>query len=145
MRLNVIGAAIVAAAGAAVIGGAPATATGSQDPAAAVRQEILAGGRDSGAVATLDGGWNRCPAGYFCIFDGYDGSGRMAYFRTGSPNLGQQGMDKKASSQTNRSRWTFAMYEGCNYTGRVGYHPAGSQYNLSPWGGDNFDSSLRRV
>lgn len=145
MRLNVIGAAMLAATGTAVIGGAPAMAAGNQDPAAAVRQEILADSRDSGIVTTLDGGWNRCPGGYFCIFDGYDGTGRMAYFRTGSPNLGLQGMDKTASSQTNRSPWTFAMYEGYNYTGRVGYHPAGSQYNLSPWGSDNSVSSLRRV
>ncbi|WP_020663131.1 peptidase inhibitor family I36 protein [Amycolatopsis benzoatilytica] len=146
MRFKLIGAALLAAAGATAIGALPAAAApGSQDDGAAVRHEIVAGGRDSGVVTRLDGGWYRCPSGYFCVYDGYDGTGTMAYFRTGTPNLGLQGLDKKVSSQWNRSPWTFAMYTGYNYTGSAGFHPSGSYYNLSPWGSDNNNSSVRRA
>ncbi|MET7952244.1 peptidase inhibitor family I36 protein [Micromonospora sp. NPDC005324] len=38
-------------------------------------------------------GFDRCPSGCFCTFTGLDGSGYMAYFHYGSPNLSEQGME----------------------------------------------------
>jgi hypothetical protein len=52
-----------------------------RDAAAAVQESIVRSGQDSGVVTELAGGWDRCPVGYFCLLDGYDGAGTMAYFR----------------------------------------------------------------
>lgn len=100
---------------------------------------------DSGTVRT-PGGSERCPAGYLCLFDGADGVGTMAYFRTGSPNLAMQNLDKAASSEWNRSAADFILYEGYNYTGRHnGTQPPGFRVNFSYYGGNNFFSSVRRA
>lgn len=136
--------------GLAMAGGAaiqaPANAS-SLDVAAgqAVQRTILDADTDAGTVPAQAGGWDRCPAGYFCLFDGYDGTGVMAFFKTGSPNLGAQGLDKAASAQWNRSPWNFCTYEGYNYTGRSSCNPPGSRYNFTYFGGNNFDSSVKRL
>ncbi|WP_199487760.1 peptidase inhibitor family I36 protein [Actinomadura spongiicola] len=75
----------------------------------------------SGAIVTSPvlaaTGWNRCPVGYYCVFDGHDGTGTMAYFKWGSPNLADQNMDNKVSSYWNRTTRYFGVYDGYNYTG----------------------------
>ncbi|WP_162186120.1 peptidase inhibitor family I36 protein [Amycolatopsis jejuensis] len=134
--------AVLLAASGVVAGGTAHAA--DRDAGAGVQHAIISSGRESGVIADAAGGWDRCPAGYFCLFDLHDGGGIMAYFRTGSPNLGMQGLDKMASAQWNRSTATFGTYEGYNYTGRPQFHPAGSRYNFTYWGGDNFDSSTLR-
>ncbi|MFH8873608.1 peptidase inhibitor family I36 protein [Streptomyces griseus] len=87
--------------------------------------------------------FERCPAGHFCLFDGYDGSGLMASFRQGSPNLAGQSMDNRASSLAHNVPDTvWCVYEGRNYTGdyfRVYPGAAGPLSEL-----DNAISSVRR-
>ncbi|WP_432850704.1 peptidase inhibitor family I36 protein [Amycolatopsis sp. CA-161197] len=126
---------------------AHAAAARSSDSAfaAEVQQSIVGSGNSSGVVTGQAGGWDRCPPGYYCLFDGYDGAGAMAYFKTGSPNLANQGLDKAASAQWNRSPWNFCTYEGYNYTGRRNCDPPNSRYNFTYYGGNNFDSSVKRL
>jgi hypothetical protein len=125
----------------------PAPGISARDTAAAdaIRLSIVRSGRESGVVTETAGDWYRCPSGYMCLFDGFNGTGIMAYFRTGSPNLGWQGIDKAASSQWNRSPWHFVLYEGYNYSGRHnGTEPPGSWWNFTYATGNNFFSSIRR-
>jgi hypothetical protein len=148
--LGLIGGLVGMTVASAVLGALPASAStdtqNSSDAAATARESIVRGGQDSGVVTELAGGWDRCPNGYLCLFDGYDGGGTFAYFRTGSPNLAAQRINKAASSMWNRSPWHFVLYEGYGYTGRHnGTQPPGSRWNFDHWHGDNFFSSLRRA
>lgn len=97
-------------------------------------------------VVTAAGGYERCPNGYVCLFDGANGTGKMAYFQSGSQNLGLNGMDNMTSSWWNRSGRTFNGYDGYNGQGRYVFGSGGSynqQYNL--YGSeDNTMSSLVR-
>lgn len=131
--------------GAGVAASAPATtsATDSAD-AAAVRESIVRSDEASGVITTTAGGWYRCPSGYMCLYSGYNGTGHMAYFKWGSPNLGGQGIDNTASSQWNRSSGTFTLYDGYNYSGHGETVSSDTYYNFTSWGGDNWYSSLRR-
>jgi hypothetical protein len=125
----------------------PVSGISAEDTAAAeaLRISIVHSRRESGVVTESAGGWYRCPSGYMCLFDGFTGTGTMAYFRTGSPNLGWQGIDKAASSQWNRSPWHFVLYEGYNYSGRHnGTEPPGTWWNFTYATGNNFFSSIRR-
>ncbi len=110
--------------------------------AAAVRQAIVAGNAESGIIAAATG-YARCPAGYFCMFAGYDGGGGMAYFRNGSANLTAQGMNNSASSFWNRASYAFRAYDGTYFTGYTDWVGAGAWNNLS-WS-DNKWSSLYRA
>ncbi|WP_254126634.1 peptidase inhibitor family I36 protein [Amycolatopsis sp. CA-230715] len=113
--------------------------------ASQVNKDIIASGQESGVVdARVAGGWDRCPAGFICLFDFCDGQGKMAYFKWRSPDLRAQGMNDMTSAVWNRADADFDLYEGYNYTGLHSRFDRGMRVNLSWWGGDNFDSSLRR-
>ncbi|MEU8525885.1 MULTISPECIES: peptidase inhibitor family I36 protein [Streptomyces] len=63
-------------------------------------------------------GFDRCPAGHFCLFDGPDGTGLMASFRTGSPDLARQSMDNRASSLADNVPDTvWCIYDERDYAG----------------------------
>ncbi|WP_433157950.1 peptidase inhibitor family I36 protein [Kribbella sp. CA-247076] len=99
---------------------------------------------DSG-VTHAAGGYERCPAGYLCIFEWRDGTGPMAYFKSGSPDLRQQGMNDSVSSIWNRTDCFWSLYEGLNYTGwRIHYLP-NDQFSWPGWqdGYEDNMSSLR--
>ncbi|MFJ8996715.1 peptidase inhibitor family I36 protein [Streptomyces sp. NPDC102279] len=82
------------------------------------------------AEAAPAAGWSRCPNGYFCIFDGVDGTGTIAWFASGSPDLRGQSMDNRTSSYWNRNSEAFALHDGYNYTGGCWTVFAGTQTNL---------------
>ncbi|MFE7057193.1 peptidase inhibitor family I36 protein [Streptomyces californicus] len=67
------------------------------------------------ASAVPAAGWDRCPSGSFCIFDGVNGTGTIAWFRSGSPDLRGQSMDNRTSSYWNRNGGQWALYDGYNY------------------------------
>jgi hypothetical protein len=93
------------------------------------------------------GGPERCPNGYVCLFDGANGTGKMAYFKQGSQNLGLQGMDNMTSSWMNRSGVTFNGYDGYGSNpGRYVFGSDGAHSGLFNLFGseDNTMSSLRR-
>ncbi|GLZ30989.1 hypothetical protein Lesp02_31780 [Lentzea sp. NBRC 105346] len=62
-------------------------------------------------------GFDRCPAGYACLFTGSNGTGKMAYFRVGSSDLRLQGVDNNVWSIRNRSGKCFHGYSDPNYRG----------------------------
>jgi hypothetical protein len=59
-------------------------------------------------------GFDRCPQGKFCVFDGADGQGAMASYSTPQPDLGA--WRYKASSVINRTAYTWlCLYSRTNY------------------------------
>jgi hypothetical protein len=89
-------------------------------------------------------GYDRCPQGYMCLFDGWDGTGVMAYFQTGSPDLALQNFDNRAQSQRNNNSSNFCAYVNKNYDNSSGsgtYQP-GTTGNFL--GNVNAYSSLRK-
>ncbi|MEU5132145.1 peptidase inhibitor family I36 protein [Streptomyces californicus] len=69
------------------------------------------------ATAAPAAGWSRCPAGSFCVFDGANGTGTIAWFRSGSPDLRGQSMDNRTSSYWNRTGTVFALHDWYGYGG----------------------------
>ncbi|MFJ1787285.1 peptidase inhibitor family I36 protein [Streptomyces anulatus] len=110
---------------------------------AAAAASIAAAALTAAPAESATRGFERCPAGHFCLFDGSDGSGLMASFRQGSPDLAGQSMDNRASSLAhNVADTVWCVYEGRNYTGeyyRVYPGAAGPLTEL-----DNAISSVRR-
>lgn len=108
---------------------------------------IPASATEQGGVSTAAGGWERCPVGSVCIFDGQNGTGKMAYFQQGSQDLRLQGMDNMTESWWNRTDRRFDGYDG--YFGDQGRYVFGSDptatgYNL--WGSEqnSMSSIIRR-
>ncbi|WP_419994697.1 peptidase inhibitor family I36 protein [Streptomyces boninensis] len=62
-------------------------------------------------------GYDRCPAGYYCMFSGLDGTGDMITLKANTPDLAPLGMDDRARSDWNRTASTIHLFEGANYTG----------------------------
>jgi hypothetical protein len=87
-------------------------------------------------------GWARCPHGYFCIFDGFNGTGSMAWFQFGSPDLRGQGMNNRTSSFWNRQDTNWSLYDGFSYHGQCFSVFGSRRGNLSTW--NNRVGSLRR-
>ncbi|MEV4748775.1 peptidase inhibitor family I36 protein [Streptosporangium sp. NPDC049248] len=103
---------------------------------------LLGGGGPAFAQAA-PAGYERCPRQHFCLFDGAGGTGLMASFRHGSPDLRRQSMDDRASSYADRTTDTWwCLYENPNYDeSSWPIYPGGSG-NLSPeW--DNRASSVK--
>ncbi|MEU9795647.1 peptidase inhibitor family I36 protein [Streptomyces sparsogenes] len=103
----------------------------------------VAAGPAAAAPAAPAAGWERCQAGYFCVFDGPEGTGGMAWFRSGSADLRAQGMDNRTTSYWNRTTSAWTLYDGYGYTGQELCLGAGA----GPWtiagGRDNTVSSLK--
>jgi hypothetical protein len=91
---------------------------------------VAIGGTPPAADAAT--GYARCPAGYFCIFSGYNGTGTIAYFRYGSPDLRQQHIDNASSSVWNRSGKPAREFTGYHYSGSWACSFAGSKGNFWP-------------
>ncbi|GAA3310163.1 peptidase inhibitor family I36 protein [Streptomyces cinereospinus] len=69
-------------------------------------------------ASSAPSGFERCPAGHFCLFDGPDGTGLMASFRSGSPDLARQSMDNRASSLAHNVPGTvWCVYDERGYAG----------------------------
>ncbi|THC54795.1 hypothetical protein E7X58_00100 [Streptomyces sp. A1499] len=60
-------------------------------------------------------GFERCPAGSYCLFEDADGNGHMVAFRGGSPDLRRQNMDNKASSFANNSGVMWCVFDDYRY------------------------------
>lgn len=92
----------------------------------AVIVTALAGTAAVPAQASAASGYDRCPQGRFCLFDGIDGEGDM-YLATGTRYdqvLAEAGFDNRAASVANHSDMVWCVYEGPNYTGfGVGFDP----------------------
>ncbi|WP_433336361.1 peptidase inhibitor family I36 protein [Spirillospora sp. CA-294931] len=95
------------------------------------------------ATANAAVGYDRCPSGHACLFSGANGSGSMAYFRYGSPDLRGQSMDNTAESIWNRAGAGALIYTGYNYSGENDHWGSGARGNLSVNGFANVASSIR--
>ncbi|MFB7928023.1 peptidase inhibitor family I36 protein [Streptomyces sp. NPDC056039] len=90
-------------------------------------------------------GYDRCPANHFCLFDGPDGTGLMASFRSGSPDLARQSMDNRASSLIHKvpdSVWCVYDERGYGGTEYLRIYPGAKGPFQSDW--DNRVSSVRK-
>jgi hypothetical protein len=74
----------------------------------------LIAGAGVAAPAQAATGWDRCPAAYFCAFAGPNGSGLMAAYQIGDPNLadgyGPTGMNDNIESVWNRTGSLWGVY-----------------------------------
>jgi hypothetical protein len=68
----------------------------------------------AGAAAPFD----RCPAGHLCLYSESDGTGRVAAFRWGSPDLAHQNLLNPLSAW-NRTNRNYCLYTNANYDNHV--------------------------
>ena len=83
----------------------------------------LAGGVLAAAPAQAAGGFDRCPAGEFCLFTALDGGGTIASFKVGSSDLRLQGVDNNVWSAINKTGKSVCGYGDYNYTGEGLFGP----------------------
>lgn len=91
-------------------------------------------------AANAAAGWDRCPANSLCLFEGTDGTGNIAWFRLGSPDLRRQSMDNRASSVWNRHTDAFQLTDDYNYEGECWSIFPGAKGSL-----DSFDNRASAV
>ncbi|MEV4436562.1 peptidase inhibitor family I36 protein [Streptomyces sp. NPDC049585] len=82
-------------------------------------------------------GYDRCPAGYYCMFSGLDGTGDMIKLRGSTPDLSALGMNDRAKSDWNRTSSTIHLWSDVNYSGCTAVTSAG------PTGKGNFFPAYR--
>ncbi|MFF7019890.1 peptidase inhibitor family I36 protein [Streptomyces klenkii] len=69
------------------------------------------------STAQAAGGYDRCPAGYYCMFSGLDGTGDMTKLTRSTPDLTTLGMNDRAKSDWNRTASTIHLWSDANYSG----------------------------
>ncbi|MFF1696328.1 peptidase inhibitor family I36 protein [Streptomyces sp. NPDC058257] len=62
-------------------------------------------------------GYDRCPAGSYCMFSGLDGTGDMITLKGSTPDLAALGMGDRAKSDWNRTPSTIYLWSDANYSG----------------------------
>ncbi|GHF48034.1 hypothetical protein GCM10010218_31870 [Streptomyces mashuensis] len=89
------------------------------------------------STARAADGYDRCPAGYYCMFSGLDGTGDMVKLRGSVPDLAAVGMSDRARSDWNRTSSTIHLWSDTNYSGCTAVTSAG------PTGKGNFFPAYR--
>ncbi|GAB3578648.1 hypothetical protein GCM10027445_46080 [Amycolatopsis endophytica] len=64
-------------------------------------------------------GYYRCPPSHLCLFTGPDGTGAIATFQVGSPDLRQQGVDANVASVMNLTAKGVCGWSEPGYTGET--------------------------
>lgn len=82
-------------------------------------------------------GYDRCPAGFYCMFSGLDGTGEMIKLSGNTPDLAPLGMDDHAKSDWNRTPSTIYLWSEANYSGCTAVTSSG------PTGKGNFFPAYR--
>ncbi|MER5465685.1 peptidase inhibitor family I36 protein [Streptomyces sp. NPDC002668] len=108
--------------------------------AAALALTSLTATQAQAATAAPAAGYDRCPNGYLCIFDGADGTGSMAWFRSGSPDLRGQGMDNRTNSVYNRTGGSWSLYDGYGYSGTCFFSIGVGAFNVTGSYNNSFSS-----
>ncbi|WP_411107375.1 peptidase inhibitor family I36 protein [Streptomyces sp. cmx-4-9] len=87
-------------------------------------------------------GYDRCPAGYYCMFSGLDGTGDMITLNRSTPHLSSLGMNARAKSDWNRTSSTIYLWSDANYIGCTVVTDSGptGKGNFSPTFRDFFNS-----
>ncbi|AUI58423.1 peptidase inhibitor family I36 protein [Amycolatopsis sp. BJA-103] len=89
------------------------------------------------------GAYDDCPAGWFCAWDGPNGTGRVLMTQVSIPDLSTVGMDNQISSLWDRTGVMWCAYDepySRGITLRAGNNWRGSLFGRS----DNMSSSLVR-
>lgn len=68
------------------------------------------------AQAATDG-YDRCRAGYYCMFSGLDGTGDMIEIQSDTPDLAALNMAGRGKSDWNRTGSLIHLYSEANYGG----------------------------
>lgn len=91
-------------------------------------------------------GYARCPSGHLCVFNGLNGSGRMAYYKNGDANLadgvGATGMNNNIESLWNRTGNEWKLFGRTYYNGKVIWS---NRKGNMPTGYRNWASSIKRT
>ncbi|MFF4219053.1 peptidase inhibitor family I36 protein [Streptomyces nondiastaticus] len=89
------------------------------------------------STAHAAAGYDRCPAGSYCMFSGLDGTGDIIKLTQNTPDLARLGMDNRAKSDWNRTSSTIRLWSDANYSGCTTVTSSG------PTGKGNFFPSYR--
>lgn len=77
-------------------------------------------------------GFNRCPVGYFCLFQHVDGTGLFVKLQGGAKHLNDfNDFGDEASAVWNRTNSRWAIYEHSGYRGERVFLAAGAFDNLA--------------
>lgn len=79
------------------------------------------------AGAAAPANWDNCPVNHFCVWDGVDGTGRVAHYTNGSDNVTGQGLRGIGKSAWNRTQSSWCTWNGNNV---LTYVDAGHRVNL---------------
>ncbi|GHG74760.1 peptidase inhibitor family I36 protein [Streptomyces griseocarneus] len=103
---------------------------------------VAAAGVLPASTAHAADGYDRCPADYYCMFSGLDGTGDIIKLRGNTPDLTALGMNDRAKSDWNRTTSTIHLWSDTNYTGCTAVTSAGptGKGNLFPAYRDFFSS-----
>ncbi|MER6949576.1 peptidase inhibitor family I36 protein [Nonomuraea sp. NPDC000554] len=99
-------------------------------PAAAVALSVL-----PTVPAQAATGYDRCHAGYYCMFSGLDGSGDIIEIQSDTPDLAALNMAGRGKSDWNRTASYIHLFSEANY--------GGCSAVTSPGGKGNFFSTYR--
>lgn len=75
-------------------------------------------------------GYDRCPANYYCLFSGLDGTGDIVQIQSNTPDLAALNMADRAKSDWNRTGSTIHLYSEANYGGCSAVTVAGGKGNF---------------
>jgi hypothetical protein len=87
------------------------------------------------APAQAADGYDRCRAGYYCLFSGLDGGGDLIEIQGDTPDLAALNMADRAKSDWNRTGSTIRLFSEAHYGGCAAV--------TGPWGKGNFFITYR--
>ncbi|MEU8102952.1 peptidase inhibitor family I36 protein [Nonomuraea muscovyensis] len=85
-------------------------------------------------------GYDRCRAGYYCMFSGLDGTGDMIEIQASTPDLAALNMADRAKSDWNRTGSLIHLYSEAGYQGCSAVTSPGGKGNFFVTYRDFFDS-----
>ncbi|MET9337098.1 MULTISPECIES: peptidase inhibitor family I36 protein [unclassified Nonomuraea] len=85
-------------------------------------------------------GYDRCRAGYYCMFSGLDGTGDIIEIQANTPDLAALNMADRAKSDWNRTSSIIHLYSEANYGGCSAVTSPGGKGNFFSTYRDFFDS-----
>lgn len=92
------------------------------------------------APAQAADGYDRCHAGFYCLFSGLDGSGDIVEIKSDTPDLAALGMAGRSKSDWNRTSSYIHLYSEPGYGGCSAVTTPGGKGNFYLSFRDFFDS-----
>ncbi|MEV0235371.1 peptidase inhibitor family I36 protein [Nonomuraea sp. NPDC050786] len=85
-------------------------------------------------------GYDRCAAGYYCLFSGLDGTGDIVQIKSDTPDLAAYGIADRAKSDWNRTGSYIHLFSEAGYGGCSAVTSPGGKGNFYTAFRDFFDS-----